>query len=128
MQATSLAFQAAIQGSHQAVCQVNVLQKGQLVMQLPIFDGIVTADQTSAQMRSFTASVGDPTGTLTPKDMTSLLSPFGTMVQIFKGVRLFSIAAVTDLDNSAAAFNQGTNNGTVGDPSTGHLILAWGNI
>jgi hypothetical protein len=126
MQPTSLAFQTAVQGSHHAVCQVNILQKGQIVMQLSIFDGTVTADRTSAQMRSFTASVGDPTGTLTPKDMTSVLSPFGTQVQIFKGVRIFAVAAVSRIDNSIVTWSQGTNNGTIADPTVGDLILGWG--
>ncbi|MCW2904199.1 MAG: hypothetical protein JWO67_6464 [Streptosporangiaceae bacterium] len=128
MQPTSLAFQTAVQGSHHSVCLVNVIQKGQVVMQLPIVDGTVTADRTSAQMRSFTLTLGDPDGSLTPKDMTSLLAPFGSMCQIFRGVRISTVSAVVDLDNTAAAFNQGTNNGTTGDPATGHLILAWGSI
>lgn len=125
MQPISLAFQNAIQGSHHSVCLVNVIQKGQVVLQLPIFDGLVSADRTSAQMRSFNASVGDPDGSLTPADMTGLLAPFGTMVQIFRGVRIFNVTAVSRLDSSAAAWSAGTNNGTIGDPSTGHLILGW---
>lgn len=127
MQPISLAFQNAVQGSHHSVCLVNVIQKGQVVLQLPIFDGMVTADRTSAQMRSFNASVGDPDGTLTPADMTGLLAPFGTMVQIFRGVRIFSIDAATRLDNSPATWGQGTNNGTATDAS-GALALAYGII
>jgi hypothetical protein len=127
VQPTSLAFQTAVMGSHHAVCVVRIIQKGQIVMDLPIFDGQVTADRTSAQMRSFTAQVGDPDGSLTPEDMTGLLAPFGTMAQIFRGVRIFDIDAVSRLDNSPSTWGQGTNNGTTTDAS-GALALAYGII
>jgi hypothetical protein len=126
VQPISLAFQNAVQGSHHSVCLVNVIQKGQIVLQLPIFDGIVTADRTSAQMRSFSASVGDADGSLTPQDMTGLLAPFGTMVQIFRGVRIFAVATAFRLDSNVATWSQGTNNGTIADPTVGDLILGWG--
>lgn len=128
MQPTSGAFQVAIQGSHQAVCQCNVLRGGKIVRTLPIVSGSTTADRTSAQMRSFSCTLGDPDGTLTPTDMASLLAPFGTQVELFRGVRLKSVTAVTDLDNDVSTWSQGTNNGTTVDPVTGDLILAWGQI
>lgn len=125
MQPTSSAFQAAVQGSHQAICRFDIIQNGTVVMQLPIVDGNVTADRTAAQMRSFDATLGDPDGTLTPEDMSAVLAPFGTRAQLWRGVLINEVDAVQDLDNTAAAFNEGTNNGTIGDPVTGSLILGW---
>lgn len=127
MQPTSLAFQTAVQGSHHSVCVFRVLQKGQIVAELPIFDGQVTADRTSAQMRSFTAQLGDPDGQYTPADMTGLLAPFGTMCQIFRGVRISDVDAVSRLDSGPSTWGQGTNNGTTTDAS-GALALAYGII
>ena len=125
MQPTSLDFQTTVQGSHQAVCRVDIIQDGSVVMQLPIVDGSVTADITAAQMRQFDATLGDPDGSLTPADMSAVLAPFGTRAQIWRGVKIVNVAAVQDIDNSAATFSQGTNNGTIGDPVSGALILGW---
>lgn len=125
MQPTSSAFQAAIQASHQAVSRCDIIQNGSVVMQLPIVAGSVSADRTSAQMRRFDATLADPDGTLTPADMSAVLAPFGTRAQIWRGVLITQVDAVQDIDNSAATFNQGTNNGTIGDPVTGSLILGW---
>lgn len=125
MQPTSSAFQAAVQGSHQAICRFDIIQNGIVVMQLPIVSGNVTADRTAAQMRQFDAVLADPDGSLTPADMSALLAPFGTHAQIWRGVLITQVLAVQDLDNTAATFNQGTNNGTIGDPVTGALILGW---
>jgi hypothetical protein len=104
---------------------VDIIQNGAVVMQLPIVDGSVTADRTAAQMRQFDATLGDPDGSLTPADMSAVLAPFGTRAQIWRGVRIVNVEAVQDIDNSAATFNQGTNNGTIGDPVSGALILGW---
>jgi hypothetical protein len=125
MQPTSLDFQTTVQGSHQSVCRVDIIQNGSVVMQLPIVDGSVTADRTAAQMRQFDATLGDPDGSLTPADMSAVLAPFGTRAQIWRGVRIVDVQSVQDIDNSAATFSEGTNNGTVSDPTTGNLILGF---
>jgi hypothetical protein len=56
-----------------------------------VHSGSATADRTADQMRSFEVEMSDPTGTLTPVDMNSILAPFGTRMQLFKGVRLRSV-------------------------------------
>ena len=125
MQATSSAFQTAVQGSHQSVCLVNVIQNGKVVSTLDVYDGSVSADRTAAQQRRFTASVGDPDGELTPADISSMLAPFGTRLQLFRGIRLASVATVSRLDHTVATWSEGTNNGTIADPTTGDLILGY---
>lgn len=125
MQPVSDAFQKAVQGSHQAVCEVNIIEDGIVVAQLPIFDGSVSADRTAAQMRTFTASLGDPDGTYTPATMADLLG-LGRRVQIRKGVRIESVTSVQDIANDVPTFTNAWNNGTIADPATGDLILGWG--
>lgn len=88
MQGRSPDFDATARKPHTAVSRVDVIQKGQVIDQLQVHAGVVTADRTAAQMRSFQVEVADPKRTLTPKDMTSQLAPFGTRIQIWRGVRV----------------------------------------
>jgi hypothetical protein len=73
------------------VQQVDVIQNGKVVDNLAIHAGSVSADRTAAQMRTFEIEVSDPNGTLTPEGMTSTLAPFGTRVQLYKGVRISNV-------------------------------------
>jgi len=123
MQGVSDAFQAAVKGSHTAVCEVDIIQNGKVVAQLQPYDGTATADRTAAQMRSATVSFGDPTGTLTPADMSSMLAPFGTLFQPKRGVRILSTTIIQDLDNNFTTWSGGTHMGTVADVSTGVLRI-----
>lgn len=125
MQPTSAAFQAVIQVSNDAVSQVNIIQDGKIVMIVPAFDGSVTADGTAANQRTCTVMVGDETGDYTPADISGVTAPFGTLMQVLRGVTIPATASVIDLDNSVVTWAEGTNNGTIGDPTTGALILGW---
>ena len=91
MQGRSVEFDATISKPHVAVQQVDVIQNGKVVDQLAIHAGSVTADRTAAQMRTFEIEVADPNGTLAPEGMTSQLAPFGTRVQLHKGVRISNV-------------------------------------
>lgn len=79
---------AAVQNSHTAVVSVSVLRDGKVVRKLDVHDGTVTSDATAAQRTTIEVDVSDPDGDLTPVDMESLLSPFGTRIQVDRGVRL----------------------------------------
>lgn len=125
MQPTSAAFQAAVQGSNQSVAQVNIIQDNKIVMIVAAFDGSVTADGTAANQRTCAVMVGDEDGSLTPADISAVTAPFGTRMQILRGVTIEAEAAVVDLDNSVPSWAEGTNNGTIGDPTTGALVLGW---
>lgn len=88
MRSASDRFFTALTKSHTAVATVEVLDlHGNVVDELTIHEGGVTADRTQAQMRDATVSIADPTGTRIPVDMTSLLSP-GTRLRFRRGVRL----------------------------------------
>jgi hypothetical protein len=91
MQGRSLAFDATVVNSHTAVQAVDIIQDGKVVLQPQVHSGSATADRTQDQMRSMEVELSDPTGTLTPTDMYSILAPFGTRVQLFKGVRIRSV-------------------------------------
>jgi hypothetical protein len=91
MQGRSALFDATVSKPHTAVAAANIIQNNGVVARLAVHSGSVTADRTAAQMRSFQVEVSDPTGTLTPVDMNSLLAPFSRM-QLLKGVRNSSTA------------------------------------
>lgn len=112
MQGHSAEFAAAVRKSHTAVGRVDVIQDGKVVRQLAVHAGVVTADRAAAQMRSFDVEVADPTGELTPEGMTSLLAPFGTRLQLWRGVRLEDVDTRVALHNSPESW-------AVSDASTG---------
>lgn len=127
MQGRSAQFDLTISKPHTAVSAVDVIQDGKVVQQLAVHSGSVTADRMAAQMRTMECEVSDPTGTLTPVDMNSLLAPFGTRIQMFRGVRNKSVSTQSVLYNTAASWvpsgqSTGIFNGTkVG--SDGSLTL-----
>jgi hypothetical protein len=124
----SKTFQKTVVRSGQtAICRVDVIRDGRVVAQLTIHRGSVTADRTAAQMRTFEVEVSDPDGVLTPEDMASLLAPFGTRLQLWRGLRLQDVTTLVFYANSAPAWqvttSQGQMNGVVGDLTTGELRL-----
>lgn len=88
MRGHSDALAAAVQTSHTAVTSVSVLRDGKVVRTLDVHGGTVTSDATAAQRTQFEVDVSDPDGDLTPDDMESLLTPFGTRIQVERGARL----------------------------------------
>jgi len=128
MQGRSPEFDATITKPHVAVQQVEVIQNGKVVDQLAIHAGSVTADRTAAQMRNFEVEVSDPNGTLTPLGMTSELAPFGTRVQLYKGVRISNVEVQAVFYGTATSWvpsgaSTGTLSGTLVDPSDGSITL-----
>lgn len=127
MQGHSAAFEQAVSGSHIANCLVDVIQDQKVVATLVAHSGSVTADRTAAQMRSFDVEITDPTGTLTPEGMGALLAPFGTRLQLWRGVRLSSTDIIALRNNTQASWavsdtSTGVLNGVVGSAS-GALTL-----
>ncbi len=119
------AFAAAVQRSHHAPCRVDVIQDGKVVATLMVHAGTVTSDGAAAQRTNFKVEVSDPTNTLTPAGMASLLTPFGTKVAIYRGVRLDDVtllAVFNDAVHGWAVFSTGVMCG-VKDDGTGVLTL-----
>ena len=125
MQGRTPEFDAAVVENHRAVSRVDVIQNGKVVDTLNVHAGAVTADRTAAQMRSFQVEVSDPDGTLTPEGMTSELAPFGTRIQIWRGVRIENTQTVTGFYGAANPWtpkSAGVMNGVKID-TDGGLIL-----
>ena len=100
MQGRSSQFDQVIGRPHQAVPRADVIQDGKVVDQLGIHSGSVSADRTAAQMRTFEVEVNASEGSpLIPMGMTSELAPFGTRMQLWRGVR------ISDVQTQAALYN-----------------------
>lgn len=112
MRGRSAAFDQTVSGSHVSTARCDVIQDQKVVATLVVHSGSVTADRTAAQMRSFDIEVTDPTGTLTPEGMGALLAPFGTRLQLWRGVQLGSTDTVSQVCNTQASW-------AVSDTSTG---------
>lgn len=124
MQGFSAEFAQTVQQSHTAVVLVQAIQNGKVVAELDVVAGSVNADRTAAQMRTMQFELVDRTGTLTPTDITSLLAPFGTRVQLYRGVRIRNIEAISAIYDAA---NPWTPQTPVGDMN-GVKIDAYGNL
>lgn len=128
MQARSPEFDTTVSKPHTAVQQVDVIQSGKVVDQLAIHSGSVTADRTAAHMRTFEVEVSDPNGTLTPSGMTSELAPFGTRIQLYKGVRIIDVQVQGVFYGTTSSWiPSGTSTGTLSsvlvNPSDGSITL-----
>lgn len=126
MQGISLEFAETYLKSHTAVILVNVIRNGNVVATLEVHAGSVDADRTAAQLRTMQFEIIDRDGTLTPTGMSSLLAPFGTRVQLYRGLRINNVETVSAVygagNSSWAPQSTGVMNGTTIDQS-GNLIL-----
>lgn len=86
MQPLTGAQQVALQESHTAVHRVDVLRADQKLQELMLIGGDVTTEEGVAIEGSTHVALVDPTGELTVTDTQSLLSPFGTEIQVWRGV------------------------------------------
>lgn len=111
MQGHSAEFDATIQKSHTSVIRADVIQDGKVVRHLEPHAGSVTADRTAAQMRTLQFEVIDRDGTLAPEGMTSLLAPFGTRIQLYRGVRIKAADAQSVIYNAANPWTPKTPSG-----------------
>lgn len=80
-------FYAEIRKSHTAVSYVEVVTPDLEVTRLQITDGSVDVDRTAQIRRHITASCTDSTGALTPRSTGEILTPYGTELRAYRGVR-----------------------------------------
>lgn len=127
MRGTTDAFKTSVVTDHQAISLVQVVRDGKVIRELAVHSGSVKADRTAAQMRSFDVEVSDPDGTLTPDGISALLAPFGTRLQLSRGVRIENVQTQAAFYNTKASWSVvtefGQMNGVVGDATTGALRL-----
>jgi hypothetical protein len=119
---TSAAFQAAISGPHEHIARLDAVRDGAVVRTLNVHSGEVSADRSGRILRRFTASVADAEGELTPEGIRDLLAPFGTTLRGYRGVRIPTVTAVRDVDDTQTEWSEGTRAGTVAN-AQGELVL-----
>jgi hypothetical protein len=90
----SARFIAEIKRSHQVISYVDVISPTNQTLRLPFTSGDVKVDRTAETRRSFTGTCLDLTGDITPDEPTDLLTPFGTVLKPYRGVRYADTGAV----------------------------------
>ena len=113
MQGRTPDFDATARKPHTAVSRVDIIQNGAVVGYLSVHAGVVQADRTAALMRTIQVEVSDPDKVLTPLGMTSQIAPFGTRMQVWRGVRIKNTEIVTAFYNAANAWTPLTPTGSM---------------
>lgn len=80
-------FYEAIRKSHRVISWVDVIAPDQEVVRLPAIEGQVDVDRTAAVRRKLTCQCIDPLGLLTPRGEGEILTPYGTELRAYRGVR-----------------------------------------
>lgn len=80
-------FYEAIKKSHQVISWVDVIAPDQEVVRLPAIEGQVDGDRTAAYRRKLSAQCIDPTGLITPRTEGEILTPYGTELRAYRGIR-----------------------------------------
>ncbi|MFH8405582.1 DUF5047 domain-containing protein [Streptomyces sp. NPDC018019] len=76
-----------IRRSHTVYAYVDVTSPTQQIRRLPATGGEVSVDRTAAVRRTCKATCVDPLGDLVPSGTDSLLTPYGTELRPYRGVR-----------------------------------------
>ena len=78
---------STIRRSHTVLSYIDVISPTQETLRLPATGGEVTVDRTAEVRRACRATCIDPTGLLVPSSADSLLTPYGTILRPYRGVR-----------------------------------------
>lgn len=90
MQQVSAAFKAEVAKSHTVLSYVDVVTPTGHTFRLVATGGSVQIDRTADVRRRCSISVVDPDGTITPKSAASILTPYGTELRPYRGVKYTS--------------------------------------
>jgi len=90
MQVVSAAFLAEIRKSHTVVSYVDVITHDNRTFRLDATSGSVDVDRTADIRRRCSVGCVDRDGTITPVNAESILTPFGTELRLYRGVRYTS--------------------------------------
>ncbi|GHG09673.1 DUF5047 domain-containing protein [Streptomyces hydrogenans] len=83
-------FYRSIRESHQIISWIDAITPDQEVIRLPAIDGQVDVDRSAAVRRKLSCQCIDPTGLLTPRANGEVLTPYGTELRAYRGVRYSS--------------------------------------
>lgn len=90
MLVASDAFFREIQKSHTVHNYIDVVTNDNRTFRLEATGGSVSVDRTADIRRRCTVSCVDPDGTITPTSAASILTPYGTLIKPYRGVRYTS--------------------------------------
>jgi hypothetical protein len=80
-------FYQEIRRSHTVLSYVDLVAPDQETRRLLTIDGEVSCDRAAQVRRSLRCSVVDPTGEITPRTSGEILTPYGTRLEAYRGVR-----------------------------------------
>jgi len=80
-------FYTGIKRSHTIISWIDVISPDQEMISLPAIDGQVDVDRTAAFRRKLSCQCIDPTGLLTPRTEGEILTPYGTELRAYRGIK-----------------------------------------
>lgn len=80
-------FYYRIRRSHQVVSYVELVSADQESRLLKVLEGEVSCDRTALVRRGLTCRLVDPTGEITPRETGEILTPYGTELRAYRGIK-----------------------------------------
>lgn len=80
-------FYDEIRKSHTVLSWVDVISPDQEVKKLSVVDGEVSCDRSAQVRRDLRCRAIDPTGEITPRATGEILTPYGTELRAYRGVK-----------------------------------------
>jgi hypothetical protein len=80
-------FYRRIRLSHEVVSYVEMIAPDQEARLLKVLEGEVACDRTAQVRRSLNCRVVDPTGEVTPRATGEVLTPYGTQLRAYRGIK-----------------------------------------
>lgn len=87
MATQSVEFYERLRKSHTSISYVDVIAPDQETIRLKLIDGEVSCDRTAQVRRSLRCSAVDDTGAITPRATGEILTPYGTELRAYRGIR-----------------------------------------
>lgn len=102
-----------IRGSHQVYSYIDVISPTQETFRLPATGGEITVDRTAEIRRALRGTCIDPTGLLVPVSQASVLTPYGTLLKPYRGVK-YTDGTIEVLPLGVFRLSKATVNDTTG--------------
>ena len=80
-------FYDRIRRSHEVVSYVELIAPDQEAQILKVLEGEVACDRTAQVRRSLNCRVIDPLGTITPRSTGEILTPYGSELRAYRGIK-----------------------------------------
>lgn len=80
-------FYKRLRLSHEVVSYVEMIAPDQEAVPLTALEGDVAVDRSAQVRRSLNCRVIDPTGTITPRETGEVLTPYGTLLRAYRGIK-----------------------------------------